>query len=89
MTTIITAKDVHLKYGDYEALHGINLNFQEKELTALIDYQRFAGNERLQALIADTENRCLHALSDDDLEWVSAAGEPSELREKKDGQKDE
>ena len=61
----------------------------QKELTALFDYQRFAGNERLQALIADTENRCLHALSDDDLEWVSAAGEPSELREKKDGQKDE
>ena len=61
----------------------------QKELTALFDYQRFAGNERLRALIADTENRCLHALSDDDLEWVSAAGEPSELREKKDGQKDE
>ena len=61
----------------------------QKELTALFDYQRFSGNERLQALIADTENRCLHALSDDDLEWVSAAGEPSELREKKDGQKDE
>ena len=61
----------------------------QKELTALFDYQRFAGNERLQALIADTENRCLHALADDDLEWVSAAGEPSELREKKDGQKDE
>ena len=61
----------------------------QKELTALFDYQRFAGHERLQALIADTENRCLHALSDDDLEWVSAAGEPSELREKKDGQKDE
>ena len=61
----------------------------QKELTALFDYQRFAGNERLQALIADTENRCLHALSDDDLAWVSAAGEPSELREKKDGQKDE
>lgn len=61
----------------------------QKKLTALFDYQRFAGNERLQALIADTENRCLNALSDDDLEWVSAAGEPSELREKKDGQKDE
>lgn len=60
-----------------------------KKLTALFDYQRFAGNERLQALIADTENRCLNALSDDDLEWVSAAGEPNDFREKKDGQKDE
>ena len=36
MKTIISAKDVHLSYGDYEALHGINLNFKEKELTALI-----------------------------------------------------
>ena len=61
----------------------------QKKLTALLDYQRVAGKERLQALIADTENRCLHALSDDDLEWVSAAGEPSDLREKKDGQEDE
>ena len=61
----------------------------QKELTALFDYQRFAGNERLQALIADTENRCLHALSDDDLEWVSAAGEETDLKDKKDGQEDE
>ncbi|MGM9644957.1 MAG: hypothetical protein ACI3X1_07710 [Eubacteriales bacterium] len=60
-----------------------------RKLTALFDYQRFAGNERLQALIADTENRCLHALSDDDLEWVSAAGEQTDLKEKKDGQEDE
>ena len=47
----------------------------QKKLTALFDYQRFERNARLQTLIADTENRCLHALSDDDLEWVSAAGE--------------
>lgn len=59
------------------------------KLTALFDYQSFVGNERLQALVADTENRCLNALSDDDLEWVSAAGEPSDLREKKDGNEDE
>ena len=61
----------------------------QKELTALFDYQRFAGNERLQALIADTENRCLHALSDDDLEWVSAAGEETDLKDKKDRKEDE
>ena len=61
----------------------------QTKLTALFDYQRFERNARLKTMIADTENRCLHALSDDDLEWVSAAGEPSELREKKDGQKDE
>src|SRR5699024_12274833 len=36
MTTIISAKDVHLSYGNYEALHGISLDFKKKELTALI-----------------------------------------------------
>ena len=61
----------------------------QKKLTSLFEYQRFARNERLQALIADTENRCLNVLSDDDLEWVSAAGESSDLREKMDGQEDE
>ena len=60
-----------------------------KKLTALFDYQRFERNERLQALIEDTENRCMNVLSDDDLEWVSAAGEETDLKDKKDGQKDE
>lgn len=36
MKTIITAKNVKLSYGDFEALHGISLDFHEKELTALI-----------------------------------------------------
>ena len=61
----------------------------QKQLTALFDYQRFERNERLQALIEDTENRCMNALSDDDLEWVSAAGEETDLKDKKDGQEDE
>lgn len=56
-----------------------------KKLTALFDYQRFERNKRLQALIEDTENRCMNALSDDDLEWVSAAGEETDPKEKKDG----
>ena len=33
---IITSKDVHLSYGNVEVLHGISLDFEEKELTALI-----------------------------------------------------
>lgn len=33
---IITSKDVHLSYGKVEALHGISLDFEERELTALI-----------------------------------------------------
>ena len=61
----------------------------QKRLTALFDYQRFERNKRLQALIEDTENRCMNALSDDDLEWVSAAGEKTDLKDKKDGQDDE
>ena len=61
----------------------------QKRLTALFDYQRFERNERLQALIEDTENRCMNALSDDDLEWVSAAGEETDLKDRKDGQEDE
>ena len=32
---IITSKNVHLSYGNVEALHGISLDFEEKELTAL------------------------------------------------------
>ena len=60
-----------------------------KKLTALFDYQRFERNKKLQALIEDTENRCMNALSDDDLEWVSAAGEETDLKDKQDGQEDE
>ncbi len=60
-----------------------------KKLKALFDYQRFERNKRLQALIEDTENRCMNALSDDDLEWVSAAGEETDLKDKKDGKEDE
>jgi len=33
---ILTTKDLHLYYGDKEALKGINLNFNEKGITALI-----------------------------------------------------
>lgn len=36
MTKIITSKDVHLYYGKKEALHGINLDFEEHQITALI-----------------------------------------------------
>ena len=57
-------------------------------LTGLFEYQRFEGSARLQALIDETEARYLHALSDDDLEWVSAAGEETAPQEKKDGNVD-
>ena len=60
-----------------------------EKLTALFDYQRFERNKRLQALIDDTERRCLCSLSDDDLDWDSAAGEETDLKDKKDGKEDE
>lgn len=47
----------------------------EKKLAKLFDYQRFERNEHLDRLIAETENRCSKELSDDNLEFVSAAGE--------------
>ncbi|KRM72354.1 phosphate ABC transporter ATP-binding protein PstB [Lacticaseibacillus brantae] len=34
--TVITSSDVHLFYGKFEALKGINLDFKEHEITALI-----------------------------------------------------
>ncbi len=48
----------------------------EKTLKALFDFQRFSGNSRLAEIISDTEKRYDNTLSDDDLENVSAAGEP-------------
>lgn len=36
MSSLITTEDVHLYYGETEALHGINLNFEKNEITALI-----------------------------------------------------
>ena len=56
----------------------------ETKLSRLFDYQRFAGNKRLQALLDDTEERFSYALSDDDLEWVSAAGDETEKKDKDD-----
>ncbi|KRK72579.1 phosphate ABC transporter ATP-binding protein PstB [Lacticaseibacillus nasuensis] len=35
-TKVITSENVKLHYGDFEALHGINLDFAEHEITALI-----------------------------------------------------
>jgi len=36
MTYVMEAKNVKLKYGDFEALHGISLAFPAQKLTALI-----------------------------------------------------
>lgn len=47
----------------------------EKTLKRLLDFQKFSGNTRLAEMIANTESRYDHALADDDLEAVNAAGE--------------
>ena len=53
---IITSRDVHLSYGNVEALHGINLDFEEKELTALIGPSGCGKSTFL---------RCLNRMNDD------------------------
>lgn len=65
MKEVMTAKDVKLKYGDFEALHGISLNFHEKELTALIGPSGCGKSTFL---------RCLNRMNDD-IENVSITGE--------------
>ncbi len=55
----------------------------ENKIKNMFEYQRFSGNSKLASLIADTEARFDAALSDDDLEFVSAAGMP-EMNEDED-----
>ena len=47
----------------------------ENKLKNMFEYQRFSGNSRLAKIIAESEARCAEALSDDDLDFVAAAGE--------------
>lgn len=49
----------------------------EKTLTRLFDAQKFHHNPRLSMILADVEHRYDHALSDDDLTLVNAAGDVS------------
>lgn len=65
MTTIISAKDVHLSYGNYEALHGISLDFKKKELTALSGPSGCGKSTFL---------RCLNRMNDD-IENINITGE--------------
>ena len=54
----------------------MNMNNAERQLQRLFDFQRFEKNSRLENMLLDTEHRYCSAISDDDLEYVSAAGEP-------------
>ena len=46
----------------------------ERKLFQAFDRQRFQQNARLASIIGGVENRYARALTDDDLEQVSAAG---------------
>ena len=46
----------------------------ERKLFQAFDRQRFQQNARLASIIGDMESRYARALSDNDLEMVSAAG---------------
>lgn len=65
MKEVITAKNVKLNYGNFEALHGISLDFHEKELTALIGPSGCGKSTFL---------RCLNRMNDD-IENIRITGE--------------
>lgn len=56
----------------------------DKKLKSMFEYQKFSGNSRLAKIIAESESRYAEALSDDDLDMVSAAGEFDFNEEEKD-----
>lgn len=47
----------------------------DKILDVLFDYQLFEQNDRLRAMLDEAESGSGKALSDEELEWVAAAGE--------------
>ncbi len=50
----------------------------DSKLKALFDYQKFEGNPALQSVIDSVHSRyAVRELSLDEMEWVSAAGEPT------------
>ena len=53
----------------------------ERKLFQAFDRQRFQQNARLASIISDVESRYARALSDDDLEMVSAAGVTEPIRD--------
>lgn len=62
----------------------------ENKLRRVFEYQKFASNSRLGAMIAETERR-YQAINDDDLFLVSAAGETdimNDISENKDAYRD-
>ena len=58
------------------------------KLSALFDFQKFDGNADLQRVIDSVHARyTVRELSMDEMEWVSAAGTPNRVSDKKDTEK--
>ena len=56
------------------------------QLSRLFDFQRFAGNARLQKIIDDTHRRLeARELDNDEIDQVAAAGAPDAAKPKKPG----
>ena len=53
----------------------------ERKLMQRFDRQRFQQNARLAGIIGDVESRYARALTDDDLELVSAAGTANPVKD--------
>lgn len=55
----------------------------EKKLDQLFEYQRFEGNKTLEAMLFAVENRYPVQLSDEDLDFVNAAGDLPRMKQEK------
>ncbi len=61
----------------------------EKKLSLLFDFQRFEQNADLQSVIDSVHRRSsIQKLSDDDVEFLAAAGTPEASLKRKDPLKD-
>ncbi len=57
----------------------------ENKLKVLFDFQHFQNNRCLAQIIAQTQKRCGNILEDDELSFVSAAGDFNPTKPRKDG----
>ncbi len=56
----------------------------ENKLKILLDFQHFQQNSRLAQIIAKTDERYSSVLDDDDLSFVSAAGDFAPVQRRRD-----
>lgn len=49
----------------------------DQTIRRLFDFQKFADNQQLHSVIEDTQSRYGHALTEEELSYVNAAGVPA------------